>query len=1150
MKPSASRFSLHFLTLLSLLLSLAGGAMAVTPAQADAHTVSDCSSPSGNANRLVDQIAAAASGDTINFSCSAIISLAARITIPNNLTIDGTGQAVTISGGNAVAMFLVNSGTSLTLNQLTFVNGYTAAENGGVISNAGTLTISNGTFTGNHAPIGGAIFNDHGTLTISNSTFSSNSAETGAGAIYNNGILNIANSTIDANYTNASGHGGGIGNSGIATIMDSTFSGNLAYVGGGISSGADSTLTITNSTFSDNIGSFISGAIYNYGTATIANFSGNSGYYNGGAITNDLNMSVTNSTFSGNTSLSGSSIFSNDGFGIGADVILRNTLLANGTGGNCGGGAIINAGNNIDDGSTCAWGSASGSMSSTNPKLGALGNFGGPTMTFLLQGDSPAINAGNDTTCAAAAGAPDYGAGGFDQRGIARPQGTHCDIGSTESTVQPGPNFVVDTLAGTDDLACDAAPGDCTLAEAIHAANHLAGAHTISFALSGTITLGSTLPTFTNTTGVTIDGSGQFVTINGDNKYRLMFINSGGVVVVKNLILGNGRVAESGGGIYNAQGNLAVINSTLSTNTSNGASGGGIYNWQGTLTVKNSTFSGNNALGGGGGAIYNDYGTISVINSTFSGNNAANGGGAIYNDHSQGLPDGLAITNSTFSGNISNPGSSLYNASGPVTLHNTILATGNALWGNCIGTITNGGNNLDDGETCNWGFTSGSMSSTNPKLALLGDYGGPTQTYALLAGSPAINTGNDAICTAAPVNALDQRGLTRPQGTHCDIGAYEAALQSGPPYVVNSLADTDDMVCSSAPGGCTMREAINAANLLAGADTITLSVSGTILLGKTLPIITDPAGLTIDSSGQTVTLNGDHKVRAMQVNPGASLTMDHLTLMNGMTVLMGFLEENCGAGIFNYGTLVVLNSTFSGNTAENGGGICSLGTLTVNNSTFSGNSAATGGGIANSGTLNVTNSTFSTNTAEILGGGIYSPQSTANISNSTFSGNNSNKGGGVSIFQGTMSITNSTFAGNSATVSGAISNFGGTLTLLNSIVAESTSGGNCDGAITDGGNNIDDGTTCSWGTDHGSMSGTNPKLGPLANYGGSTSTFVLLAGSPAIDGVTWSSPNGAPSTDQRGVSRPQGARFDIGAFESQGTPPSSLISIFLPLVRR
>ena len=95
---------------------------------------------------------------------------------------------------------------------------------------------------------------------------------------------------------------------------------------------------------------------------------------------------------------------------------------------------------------------------------------------------------------------------------------------------------------------------------------------------------------------------------------------------------------------------------------------------------------------------------------------------------------------------------------------------------------------------------------------------------------------------------------------------------------------------------CTLREAINAANALAGANTITFSVGGTITLASTLPDITDAAGLTMDGTGQTLTISGNNAVRVMQVGAGASLTLNDLTIANG---------TGSGGGIANSGTLTI-----------------------------------------------------------------------------------------------------------------------------------------------------------------------------------------------------------------------------------------------------
>jgi hypothetical protein len=300
-------------------------------------------------------------------------------------------------------------------------------------------------------------------------------------------------------------------------------------------------------------------------------------------------------------------------------------------------------------------------------------------------------------------------------------------------------------------------------------------------------------------------------------------------------------------------------------------------------------------------------------------------------------------------------------------------------------------------------------------------------------------------------------------------------------FVVTNMNDS---------GAGSLRQAILDANATPGADTITFSVSGTIMLGSTLPTITDAAGLTIDGLGETVTISGVHLYQVLSVSPAAPLTLDRLTIANGYFT--------SGGGIFNnYGMLTITNCTFSGNVASVGGGIFGAGLATITNSTFSGNSA-------------------------------------------------SNQGGGIFHLGGEpLTITNSTFYGNSAVFGGGIDTSSSAPAILRNTIVANNTGGNCFGAIVNGGNNIDDGITCSWGSADGSMSSTDPLLGALADNGGSTETFALLPGSPAIDGVTFNTPNSAPSTDQRGVARPQGVGYDIGAYEYEFS-----YSLYLPLIMR
>jgi CSLREA domain-containing protein len=357
-------------------------------------------------------------------------------------------------------------------------------------------------------------------------------------------------------------------------------------------------------------------------------------------------------------------------------------------------------------------------------------------------------------------------------------------------------------------------------------------------------------------------------------------------------------------------------------------------------------------------------------------------------------------------------------------------------------------------------------------------------------------------------------------------------------YTVNSTADTDDGVCTSVSGGCTLREAINAANTTSGvADTINFNLGSAATIPLTsaqLPPITDVAGLTIDGGSADITISGDNKYRVFAVGSGigsgARLTLSNLTVANG------------AVGI-----------------SEGGGGIRNIGsTLEVSNSTISSNSAYAGGGIYIEGdgaTLEVSNSTISDNSADLAGGGIDIFQSRltsgivkATVSNSTISGNSTNaSGGGIYNQLGTLEVSNSTISGNSADPGfggGGIQGSYGGSTLKNTIVANSpsASGGSCAGTIADGGYNLDSDGSCGFGTTNHSLSGTtdnplDPKLGPLADNGGPTKTHALLAGSPAID----KGDSFGATTDQRGVARPQGAASDIGSFESESTTTQDTI---------
>ncbi len=269
-------------------------------------------------------------------------------------------------------------------------------------------------------------------------------------------------------------------------------------------------------------------------------------------------------------------------------------------------------------------------------------------------------------------------------------------------------------------------------------------------------------------------------------------------VTIRNSTISGNSTTAFGGGI-SAGSTLMMDGSTVSGNSA--FTGGGIS--AAGLTLTHSTVSGNRAVRGYGialsgistlsgsavfgnsaradapgftrgfGAVHVSSGAgVTLTNSTVSGNSEGSG---IYNDGT------LTMTSVTISANsspIANEGSGITNR-GVLTARNAIVANNIGPAGNCGGppgtgrAIASAGHNLDSGNTC--GFASiGDLTNTDPRLGPLQDNGGATFTHALLAGSPAIDAGDPAGCPAT-----DQRGVARPQGAACDIGAYETA--SSPP---------------------------------------------------------------------------------------------------------------------------------------------------------------------------------------------------------------------------------------------------------------------------------------------------------------------------------------------------------------------------------
>ena len=336
----------------------------------------------------------------------------------------------------------------------------------------------------------------------------------------------------------------------------------------------------------------------------------------------------------------------------------------------------------------------------------------------------------------------------------------------------------------------DGGAGSGSLREAIKCANSLPGADTIEVP-AGTYTLtivgagedAAATGDLDINGDLTIIGAGAATTIVDGNALDRVFEFRFGIVEISGLTIRNGS-ANLGSGILIQQSTLTLNSSTVSSNSATGfgGKGGGIGNGR-TMTITNSTISGNSATGLGGGIL--NGGTMTITNSTVSGNTSSQDGGGIFNEgvvtitnstlsNNSAVNRGggirsiatLTITNSTLSKNSAGSGGGIF-ASGTATLKNTIVANNTAV--DCQGTITSGGNNLDSNGTC--GLTgTGDIPNGNANLGPLAlNAPGSTATHALVIPSDAIDAGSGD----CPPPATDQRGVTRPQGTACDIGAFE-----------------------------------------------------------------------------------------------------------------------------------------------------------------------------------------------------------------------------------------------------------------------------------------------------------------------------------------------------------------------------------------
>jgi len=690
------------------------------------------------------------------------------ITLNNEIAIDQSGR-LSITGPGADRL-TINGGPGSNRIFYTFTSLPFSSE-----LNISDLTLSGGNGDGAFASgFGGAIYANASGLRFNRVHITGNTASSGGGVYYNATGLGVFDTTFSNN--SSTGDCGGFNNRGDGLMIEnSTISGNTAGGDGGgfchINSGSLSSSTITNNT-----------ALRGGGIALLP-------------LSGTLN--VTNSIIAGNNFAPG---------GSGPEIYKSAAsamLISNGF-------DLVgdSTGDSADTGFPITY--QANDILDTPPQLIALGNYGGTTPTHALQVTSPARDAAD----------PLQGQG-FDQRGLDRDAGV-WDIGAFE--LQDNLTWYVTETADSNGI-CDET---CSLREAIAAAP---SGGTVEFA-----------PNFTSTTPIiisseividkdlTISGYGADKIVIGTDisNHRIFFANALHVNISGVTLTGG--AADSGGAIYVLGGFLTVDGVHFLSNAASG-NGGGIYFSPGGFShvIRNSTFSQNDAPGGGFGC--NSTGTsnimqVTVVNSTFTSNFSITNGAAIYNNRCN-----VTARNITVSGNNGiNNGGIFVTAYGTFNIGNSIVSGNSATSPDpvlnqpemCIfngGSVTSTGNNLigdSAGDATDTFFPityqPSDILDTPSLLGSLQNNGGTTPTMALLLGSPAIDSGDNAKAVDPRNNSpllTDQRGAGFNRIVNSvDIGALED-------QTANTPAGTNVSVSPAANVTVTFAQVTTAGNTLA-----------------------------------------------------------------------------------------------------------------------------------------------------------------------------------------------------------------------------------------------------------------------------------------------------------------------------------------------
>ena len=534
-----------------------------------------------------------------------------------------------------------------------------------------------------------------------------------------------------------------------------------------------------------------------------------------------------------------------------------------------------------------------------------------------------------------------------------------------------------------------------------------------------------------------------------------------------------------GGGFFNYQSSINLMNLKIEENSAIDL-GGGIYNYGGSPELQSVQFFHNESQNRGGG-IYNYSSDPSLENIIFIGNHAKELGGGINSYDSN-----ISLSNITFTNNnAGNSGGGMFAFGGSFQLTNATFEGNSAKGG---------------GGLYNTWYSNGVLKNVQFKNNSALERGGGMYNY---------------------LSASKLDGVTFTNNTANQYGGGMFIGDSSPilDNVIFTGNSTEDK------GGAITNNASNPffTNVTFTGNTAKYG-GGIYNFDYSSPVLTN-----VTFTNNQATLRGGGMF---------GVTSSNFTLVD--VTFTGNTAQDYGGGIFTDGSTPSLTRVrfIDNNAQKRGGGIYSSGSaLALQDVSFSGNSSIDGGGMNKSGgDATLVNVTFTNNTAIGRGGGFFSYLGDTKLTNVTFSGNSAQTyGGGIFNSTGNLTIKSGTFSTNNAYEYGggvAMDETGSQI--VNSIFWQNSAGLDGDQihgfdpgeptisySIVESG--CPDSAVCS------NVVSTDPELGMLGDHGGFTQTIPILEGSPAIDTGNDSK---CHSTDQRGTTRPQGLRCDIGAYES------------------